>query len=71
MDRITQRKIKVDRRKLALSVKVEFQPEHGITISEQTVRRRLHEVDLFSRVTREKPYVNKINRGKNIAFAKT
>ena len=62
--RIIQRKIKADRRKSAPSVKVELQSKHGITISEQTVRRRLHEVGLFGRVARKKPYVNKVNRGK-------
>ena len=71
VDRIIQRKSKVDRRKSAPSVKVELQSKHGITISEQTVRRRLHEVGLFGRVARKKPYVNKVNRGKRIAFAKT
>ena len=35
VDRIIQRKIKVDRRKSAPSVKVELQSKHGITISEQ------------------------------------
>ena len=71
LDRIIQRKIKVDRRKSAPSVKVELQSKHGITISEQTVRRRLYEVGLFGRVARKKPYVNKVNRVKRIAFAKT
>ena len=70
VDRIIQGKIKVDRRKSAPSVKVELQSKHGITIYEQTVRRRLHEVGLFGRVARKKPYVNKVNRGKRIAFAK-
>ncbi|CAF4979908.1 unnamed protein product [Rotaria sp. Silwood1] len=71
VDRIIQRKIKVDRRKSASSVKVELQFEHGIAISEQTARRRLHEVGLFGRVARKTSYVNKSNRGKRIAFAKT
>ena len=30
----------------------------------------LFEIDLYGRVTRKKPYVNKINRGKRIANAK-
>ena len=71
VDRIIQRKIKADRRKSAPSVKIELQSEHEITISEQTVRRRLHEVGLFGRVARKEAYVNKINRGKRIAFVKT
>ena len=60
-----------DRRKSAASMKIELQSEHGITISQQTVRRRLHEVGLFGRVAQKKPYVNKVNRDKRIAFDKT
>ena len=71
VDRIIQRKITADRRKAVPSVKIEFQSEHGITVSEQTVRRQLHEVGVFGRVARKKLYVNKVNRGKRIAFAKT
>ena len=70
MDPIRQRKIKVDRRKSAPSVKVELQSQHGITISQQTTRRRLHEVGLFGRVARKRPYINKINRGRHITFGK-
>ena len=62
---------KADRRKLAPCVKVELQSEHGIIIFEQTVCRRSHEVGLFGRVAPKKPYVNKVNRGNRIAFAKT
>ena len=42
-DRAIQRKIKADRRKSASSVKAVIETEFGIIISEQTVRRRLHE----------------------------
>ena len=69
--RIIQHRVKANRRKSAPSVKVEFQSEREMTISEQTVRRRLHEVGLFDRVARKKPYVNKVNHGKRIAFVKT
>ena len=71
LDRIIQRKVKVDRRKSASSVKIDIESELGITISEQTVRRRLHEIGLKRRVTRKKPYVNKVNRGKRLEYAKT
>ena len=53
------------------SVKVELRSKYGRTIYEQTIRRRLHEVGLFGRVARKKTYVNKVNSGKRIAFAKT
>ena len=46
LDRIIQRKVKVDRRKSASSVRIDIESELGITISEQTVRRRLHEIGL-------------------------
>ena len=48
-----------------------FPRELGITISEQTVRQRLHEIGLKGRATRKKPYVNKVNRGKSLEYAKT
>ena len=71
LDRIIQRKVKVDRRKSASSVKIDIESELGITISEQTVRRRLHEIGLKGRVTPKKPYVNKVNLGKRLEYAKT
>ena len=70
LDRVIQRKVKVDRRKSASSVKIVIESELGITISQQTVRRRLHEIGLKGRITRKKPYVNKINRGKRLEYAK-
>ena len=70
-DRIIQRKIKVDRRKSASSVKAELQTELDITISESTISRRAHEAGLYGRVARKKPYVNKINRGKRLECART
>ena len=35
-----------------------------------TVRHRLHEVGLYGRVPRKKPYVNKVNRRKRLEYAK-
>ena len=61
---ILQRKVKTDRRKSTASVKAELENELKVIISESTVRRRLHEVGLYGRVARKKPYVNKINRCK-------
>ena len=71
LDRVIQRKIKVDQRKSASSVKVEIETELGIIISEQTVRRRLHGTDFKSRVARKTSQVDKINRAKRIQYAKT
>ena len=70
-DRVIQRKIKVDQRKLASNVKAEVEAELGIAISEQTVRRRMHEVGLNGRVARKKPYVSKVNKGKRLEYART
>ena len=70
VDRVIQRKIKVDRRKSALSVKSELQTELGLTISESTIRRRLYEIGLNGRVARKKPYVNKDNRVQRLYYAK-
>ena len=70
-DRIIQRKIKTDRRKSSTSVKAELQTELNITISETTIRRRAHEIGLYGRVARKKPYLNKANRGKRLVYART
>ena len=66
LHRAIQRKIKADRRKSASSVKAEF----GIIISEQMVRRRLHEAGFKGHVARKKPYVDKTNRMKCIQYTK-
>ena len=68
--RAIQRKTKADRRKSASSVKAVIETEFGIIISEQTVRRRLHEAGFKGRVARKKPYVDKTNRMKRIQYAK-
>ena len=70
-DRIIQRKIKTDRRKSSTSVKAELQTELNITISETTIRRRAHEIGLYGRVARKKPYLTKANRGKRLEYART
>ena len=70
-DRIIERKIKTDRRKLSTSVKAELQTELNITISQTTIRRRAHEIGLYGRVARKKPYLNKANRGKRLEYART
>ena len=71
VDKVIQRKIKVNRRKSASSVKHELQQELGLTISNQTVRRRrAHEIGLYGRGARKKPYVNKVNRLKRLNYVK-
>ena len=70
VDRIIQRKIKLDRRKSASTVKAEIEKELDVIVHGNTIRNRLHEIGLYGRVAREKPYVNKINRGKRIAYEK-
>ena len=69
-DRILQRKVKTNCRKSAASVKAELESESKVIISESIVHRRLHEVGLYGRVARKKPYVNKINRCKRLEYAK-
>ena len=71
IDRIMQRKIKVGRRKSALSVKSQLKTELGLKISESTIRRRLYKVGFNGRVARKKPYVSKDNRVKRLHYAKT
>ena len=60
----------MDRRKSALSIKHEIMEELKIAISSQTVRRHVHEFELYERVTRRKPYINKVNRMKRLNYVK-
>ena len=69
-DRLVQHKLKFDRRKSASIVKVEIENELGISLHVDTIRKRAHEVGLFERVSRKKPYVNKSNPGKRLKFGK-
>ena len=66
-DRLIQRKLKFDRRKSPSTVKVDIENERRILLQVDTIRKWAHEV---GRVTRKKPYVNKINRGKRLMFVK-
>ena len=70
IDRIIQRKIKLVHQKSAPTVKAEIEKELGVIVHANTIRNRLHEISLYGRVARKKPYLNKINRGKRIAYAK-
>ena len=63
VDRIIQRKIQVDRRKSAATIKIEIERELDVFIHANTVRNWLHEIGLNGRVAQGKFYVNKINRG--------
>ena len=51
-DPLIQRKIKLDRRKSAYTVKVEIENERGISLHVDTILKRAHEV---GRVARKKP----------------
>ena len=64
-----QRKVKVDRQKSAPSVGQKFAQELGVIISNQTVRRRLHEIRFYKLVASRRSYVNKANRIKRLNYA--
>ena len=66
-NRLIQRKLKLDRRKSASTVKVETENERGISLYIDTIRKRAHEV---GRVARKKHCMNKINREKQFKFCK-
>ena len=51
-------------------MKFEIENELEISLHVDTIRNRAHEARLFGRVVRKEPYVNKINRGKRLKFAK-
>ena len=54
IDQAIQRKVKVDRQKSAPSLRQEITQEFGAIISNQIVRRRLHEIGFYGRVARKK-----------------
>ena len=68
--RLIQRKLKLVRLTIASMVKIAIENGLGISLHVDTIRKRAHEVGLFGRVARKKPYVNKINPGKRLKFAK-
>ena len=70
IDQAIRRKVKVNRQKSAPSVRQKISQELGVIISNQTVRRRLHEIGFYGRVVRKKPYVNKASRIKYLNYAK-
>ena len=70
LDRLIQRKLKLYQRKSASTVKAEIDNELGISLHFDTIRKQAHKIELFGRVASTKPYVNKINQGKQLKFAK-
>lgn len=70
VDGIIQQKIELDRQKFASSVKMKIEKELGVYVRANIVRNRLHEIGFNGRIARKKPFVNKINRGKRVVYAK-
>ena len=64
------RKVKSNRRISAHVVKAEIEVELGMTLNANTIRNHAHEAGLFGRVARKKPLVNKVNRDKQLKFAR-
>ena len=60
-DRTIQRILKKDRRTSAEKVVAKIKKQLDILLSAQNVRNRAHEIGMFGRVARKKPYVNKRN----------
>lgn len=42
----------------------------NLNVAEKTIRNRLHEANLFGRITRNKPHINECNRKKHLEFAR-
>ena len=61
---------KKDWRTSAEKVGAEIKKQLDISLSAQSIRNRAHEIGIFCRVTRKKPYVNKMHRNKRFKFAK-
>ena len=71
VDRFIRRKIMANRRISSTRIKAELQSELNVAISESTIKRRAHEAGLFDHVTRRQLYVNKLNLGKRLEYART
>ncbi len=69
-DRLITGIVKHNRFSSALKVKAQMKKDHGIAVSTETVRRRLHEEGLNGRAARAKPYISPKNRIKRLAYAK-
>lgn len=68
-DRSIQRMLKKERRISAGKVRADVDQLLGISLSTQTIRNRAHEIGLYGRLARKKPFVNKVNRGKRLKYA--
>ena len=62
--------LKKDWRTSAENVAAEIKKQLDISLSAQSVRNRAHEIGMFGRVARKKPYIYKVNRSKCFKFAK-
>ena len=60
-DRTIQRILKKDRRTSTEKVAAEIKKQLDISLSAQNVQMGAHEIGMFSRVGKNKPYVNKVN----------
>ena len=56
-----QRVLKKDRRTSAEKVAADIKKQLDMSLSAQSVRTRAHEIGMFGRIARKKPYVNKVN----------
>ena len=70
VDKPTQKKIKVDRRRSPSSIKHEIMDELKIVICSETVRRRAHELGLYGRIAPKKSYLDKENHVKRLNYVK-
>ncbi|RWR98947.1 transposase-like protein [Dinothrombium tinctorium] len=69
-DRTIVRLFKTDRRKSAPKAAAELGEHHGILVSPQTIRRRLHEQGFHGRTARKKPFISDVNKKKRIKWAR-
>ena len=51
-------------------VSTDLKKYNNISISASTVRNRLHDIGLYGRVARKKPYISKENRSRRVKWAK-
>ena len=66
IQRILNKYRRISTKKLAADIKEQL----DMSLSAQNVWNRVHEIGMFGRVARKKPYVNKVNRSKRFKVAK-
>lgn len=70
LDKVIKNTSTKDPRKSSKDIKEEILEQHGVLLSDRTVRRRLNDAGLFGRVAVKKPLISKKNKMGRLLFAR-